>query len=383
MTIDVYNIIRQLTDQEDPISGQMKRECFNELLPINSYYKGWSFQENETQFNFLPHEDYPKDRYEVVINDINDDVERVEKLESLNEDIDEYNDWVNEKNQLHSDELFEKAKPDGKVHDVKDLNLESKCYFILGKHKPWLCQFIIEHPQFRKIDNYVEFGWIDDEVIYKLMQEMEIEEFVNRFNATLFGYIKDAVHWLEKNKAFDKEALWYEPNREFANWFSSKNLMPNHSDVDWDFANPKGFKTVQSFGAQGDDPIRVKSPSDHTSMDDAMEFLNKMRGGGFSKDTAYEGLHEMMDGRAQPQSQLDEELKEIFTVRDIESRTHMQVEMEMREIFEEHKGKGYFIGDDGFEQLKVCYEWGCKFWTLNGSRLTVKQMQKGATRYPK
>ena len=32
MTIDVYNIIRQLTDQEDPISGQMKRECFNELI---------------------------------------------------------------------------------------------------------------------------------------------------------------------------------------------------------------------------------------------------------------------------------------------------------------------------------------------------------------
>ena len=37
MTIDVYNIIRQLTDQEDPISGQMKRECFNELLHINTY----------------------------------------------------------------------------------------------------------------------------------------------------------------------------------------------------------------------------------------------------------------------------------------------------------------------------------------------------------
>ncbi|MFL3027744.1 MAG: hypothetical protein ACJZ1O_05595 [Candidatus Neomarinimicrobiota bacterium] len=178
MTIDVYNIIRQLTDQEDPISGQMKRECFNELLPIKDYYKGWNFRQGEEQFNFLPHEDYPKDRYELKINNINDDVERAEKIEALNEDIDEYNDWVNEKNQLHSDELLEKAIPDGKMHDVKDLNLESKRYFILGKHKPWLCSFIIEHPQFRKMDNSVEWGWLDDEDIYKLMQQMEVQDFV-------------------------------------------------------------------------------------------------------------------------------------------------------------------------------------------------------------
>ena len=60
MTIDVYNIIRQLTDQEDPISGQMKRECFNKLLPIKDYYKGWNLHKAETQFNFLPSEDYYK-----------------------------------------------------------------------------------------------------------------------------------------------------------------------------------------------------------------------------------------------------------------------------------------------------------------------------------
>ena len=36
--MDVYNIIKQLTDQEDVNSGQMKRECFNKLLPIKDYY---------------------------------------------------------------------------------------------------------------------------------------------------------------------------------------------------------------------------------------------------------------------------------------------------------------------------------------------------------
>ena len=201
--MDVYNIIRQLTDQEDVNSGQIKRECFDKLLPIKDYYKGWNFHKTDVRFNFLPNEDYHKERYEVKIN-VDDDVERVEKIEALNEDIDEYNDWVNEKNELQGKELLEKAPPNT-VGAVEDLNLENKYYSTLGKHKPWLCTFQIEHPQFRKIDNSVEFVYCDDEVIYKLMQEMEIEEFVNRFNATLYAYMIEAVGWLKKNNAFDKE----------------------------------------------------------------------------------------------------------------------------------------------------------------------------------
>ena len=150
-------------------------------------------------------------------------MERVEKIEALNEDIDEYNDWVNEKKELHGKELLEKAPPNT-VSDVEDLNLENKYYFTLGKYKPWLCTIQFEHPQFKKIKNAIEFGYLDDEETYKLKEEMEIEEFVKRFNATLFAYITESVGWLEKNNAFDKESLWYEPNREFANWFSRKNI---------------------------------------------------------------------------------------------------------------------------------------------------------------
>ena len=122
--MDVYNIIRQLTDQEDVNSGQIKRECFDKLLPIKDYYKGWNFHKTDVRFNFLPNEDYHKERYEVKIN-VDDDVERVEKIEALNEDIDEYNDWVNEKNEFRGKELLEKAPPNT-VSDVEDLNLENK-----------------------------------------------------------------------------------------------------------------------------------------------------------------------------------------------------------------------------------------------------------------
>ena len=82
-------------------------------------------------------------------------------------------------------------------------------------------------------------------------------------------------------------------------------------------------------------------------------------------------------------AEMNEEMKEIFEIREIVGYTQEMVEKEIREIFNKHKDKGYFIGDSGREQLQICYEWGCKFWTLNGSRLSVKQMQKGANRYPK
>ena len=208
--MDVYNIIRQLTDQEDVNSGQIKRECFDKLLPIKDYYKGWNFHKTDVRFNFLPNEDYHKERYEVKIN-VDDDVERVEKIEALNEDIDEYNDWVNEKKELQGKELLEKA-PSNTVGAVEDLNLENKYYSTLGKHKPWLCTFQIEHPQFRKIKNAKEFGYLDDEEIYKLKEEMEIEEFVKRFNATLKEFKMSELNDIK----VDNEEFWWEALDDFA-----------------------------------------------------------------------------------------------------------------------------------------------------------------------
>ena len=132
------NIIRQLTDQEDPISGQMKRECFNKLLPIQDYYKGWNFHKTETRFNFLPSEDYHKERYEVKIN-VDDDVERVDKIEALNEDIDEYNEWVKETKKINSKELALKAplntideKGNMEWQDVENINLGSAHLFLIN-----------------------------------------------------------------------------------------------------------------------------------------------------------------------------------------------------------------------------------------------------------
>ena len=223
--MDVYNIIRQLTDHEDD-RGEMRRECFNALLPIMDCLKGWDPYPAKSQFNFYPNEDYHyQEGYEVKIN-VDDDVERVEKIEALNKDIDEYNDWVNEKNKLHAEELLEKAQPSNtEAFDVKHLQLKNPSYKTLERYKPWLCTFKMDITGLTDIIGDI-WRYIDDEEIYKLKEEMHIKLFVKRFNATLFDYIRQAVNWEEENHAFGIDSLWYEPNREFVTWFSIRNLRP-------------------------------------------------------------------------------------------------------------------------------------------------------------
>jgi hypothetical protein len=337
----------------------MKRECFNKLLPVKDYYKGWNFRQGETQFNFHPSEDYHKDPYEVKIN-VDDDVERVEKIETLNQDIDEYTDWVNEQNQFHSDELFEKAKPDGKVHDVEDLNLKKKRYFTLAKHQPWLCSFVIENPQFRKIDNSVEFGYCDDEDIYKLMQEMEEKEFAKRFNATLFDYVRQSVGWLEKNHVWGEDSLWYDPNREFASWFSSRNLRPIIPDVE---PVPDSFEAVEPFKTG----------------------FFKTGGLPTSTNLAYGILPQVEPQTTEviTNAELNEEMKKIFKIRDWNEPLHL-IEEDMRIIYLE-KDYQYLFYDEAHSRttLMQCYRWGCKFWTQNGNPINPTQMQNASTRYTK
>jgi|TARA_B110000438_G_scaffold302923_1_gene362288 hypothetical protein len=352
--MDVYNIIRQLTDQEDMISGHMQRECFNQLLPIIEYYKGWNFHEDETRFNFYPHEDYHKERYEVKIN-VDDNMERVEKIEALNQDIDEYNDWVNEKNELHSKELFEKAIPDGKVPDAKELNIVNPCYTIIGKHKPWLCTFIIEKPQFRNISNALDFGYLDDEEIYKLKEGMDIKEFVERFNATLYDYIRQSVGWLEMNHAWGEDSLWYDPNREFANWFERKKLRPIISDIE---PTSDGFKAVEPFKT------------------------GFFKTGGLPKFSAlaYSPLTQVVPETNDiiTNAQMNEEVKQLFDIKDW-TVPQREIEEEMRQIFLKNKHEPFFYDEDKAKPtITKCYDWACKFWTQNGKRITPKQMQNAS-----
>ena len=77
------------------------------------------------------------------------------------------------------------------------------------------------------MEHVIDFGYVDDRELYKLKEEMKEEIFVKRFNVHLFNYIQESVKMAEKASAWEKENLWFEPNREFVHWFQLRGINPD------------------------------------------------------------------------------------------------------------------------------------------------------------
>jgi hypothetical protein len=224
--MDTYNIIKQLTAKTDMISGVPLKDNFKALLPIVDVHKGWATY-NNWKFNFNPHEDYPhKEAYELETN-VFDEAERVANVEAINKDVDKYNDWADEKNEIHRSELIKKTIPDGIVRDVKDLNIKSREYFPLPHLSAWISAFQFDQPTTRKAKHVIEFGYVDDKELYKLKESMKEELFVKKFNKQLFNYIQASVKMAEKYNTWGEDNLWFNPNIEFVHWFQVRGINPD------------------------------------------------------------------------------------------------------------------------------------------------------------
>jgi len=225
--MDTYNIIKQLTAKTDMVSGQAIKDNFKSLLPVVAVHKGWGLYGGIVNFDFKPHPDYPHKKPYEIETDVYNEAERVANVEALNKDIDKYNDWADEQNDLHRSELIKKTIPDGKVRDVKDLNLKTQSYFPLPTLSAWMSWFQFDAPHWRVMSEAVSFGFVDDKELYKLKESMKEEIFVKRFNVHLFNYIQEQVKWQKEKEAFDELSLWYEPNREFVQWFQLRGINPD------------------------------------------------------------------------------------------------------------------------------------------------------------
>ena len=225
--MDTYKIITQLTAKTDMISSESIKDNFKALLPILAVAKGWGLYGGRVLFNFKPDEDYPHKKPYEIETDVYNEAERVANVEAINKDIDEYNDWADGQNEMHRKELFDKAIPDGVGRDVEDLNLKTQSYPTLPHLSAWINAFQFDQPEFRKMEHVIDFGYVDDRELYKLKEEMKEEIFVKRFNVHLFNYIQESVKMAEKASAWEKENLWFEPNREFVQWFQLRGINPD------------------------------------------------------------------------------------------------------------------------------------------------------------
>ena len=143
--MDTFKIIKELTAKTDMLSVQSLKDNFKALLPIVAVYKGWGLYSGLVDFNFKPDEDYPHKEPYTKKSDANDNHHRITVVDEINEDIDVYNEWVDEQNEQYKDELFEKipeanweTRIETNVHDFKDLKLKNKRYYRLSPHKVWL-----------------------------------------------------------------------------------------------------------------------------------------------------------------------------------------------------------------------------------------------------
>ena len=314
--MDTYKIITQLTAKTDMLSGESIKDNFKALLPILAVAKGWGLYGGIVNFDFKPHPDYPHKKPYEIETDVYNEAERVANVEAINKDIDEYNDWADGQNEMHRKELFDKAIPDGVGRDVEDLNLKTQSYPTLPHLSAWINAFQFDQPEFRKMEHVIDFGYVDDRELYKLKEEMKEEIFVKRFNVHLFNYIQESVKMAEKASAWEKENLWFEPNREFVHWFQLRGINPDD---------------VPSFG---NDIIDL-------SYDDACE--------------------------------------EAFDSEDWDTSL-VEIVQEMRKVIRDNED---LFKVSGKLQYRKGYEIGCRYWSQNGQPITVKQMERSSTRYPK
>ena len=222
--MNIHEIILQLV-KTDKI---FKDSAIGELLPIDKVLPGYvSIIEGECKFQFNPHEDY-EDPYTLEIN-IDDNDERVEKLESLNSDIRNYNKWVYE----------------------KDLKTKSKLYQKLEEFETWRLLVVNTKSLLLKRDNEDRLRSINCKELFSLKMTLLEDEFVKQFNKILFNYIRSKVKKAKELDAWDEGNIWNQPSKEFVHWFDihgieHDSILPsNQPDEDEEYYSKRGCTKAQ------------------------------------------------------------------------------------------------------------------------------------------
>ena len=214
-----YDVICEFVKDNLLYTSQPKIE---NLLPIDMVFQGYGAGGGVMPIVFEPHKDYGKGYTKRCNTDNNE--QRIGELNAVNEDIKKYNAWARKKNKEHMDEVFVTIPYDGKVYDEAALNLKTKHYPTIRKHHLWANSFRIASPHISKTPTDIKIVTIDSEQLYNLKESLEGNKFIQKFNATIFAYIQNRIKQEKDLEAWDKDSIWYNPNKEFVHWFSLQGL---------------------------------------------------------------------------------------------------------------------------------------------------------------
>ena len=169
----IINIIQQFLDSKGN---------YDSLKPICIAHEDYVTAEG---VKFAPHPDYSHKKGYVVKDDLRDDKGRIRRLTILNSDIEKYNEWAGDRPQYPNIDLYH----------------------------PY--SFLVIRDGYEDVDKqlYVE---IVDEELYKLKED---EDFIPRFNKTIYDFLKYKKEELEAEGRWSDENIYYKPFQAFGDWF--------------------------------------------------------------------------------------------------------------------------------------------------------------------
>jgi len=201
--IGLYDIILSISDAYKFSNQLPERRLIRNLLPINNAY-GFYFS-NTFKWTDTRTDKVFEEKFEFY-----DEEGRINAINSINERIKEYNQFVNE----HIEKL--------------GLEIEKQEFYSDAEFWMWGLNVTLVHPLKEqkdvwggKIDDDIKMRSINNEFIYKRGLLLAQEEFVPQFNKMIYDFL---INILNGKQPTDEKTL-YNPILEFEDWFETSGYI--------------------------------------------------------------------------------------------------------------------------------------------------------------
>lgn len=198
---DFIDVIYSLADAYKTNRVRPYKDKIKILTPINGAYSGYFL--NKVQFE--DPRDGKKYTDEWKRTHIDDEEERLKVIRKMNKRIQDYNKFAKE----HEEELgIDK--------------IEQQKYYQRSEYPEWSLALYLSYPTINSTDEVIPHRLINNRWFYQKATLIQRDEFIVRFNKTIYDWMMDMV-----GDSLNEKHLLYEPILEYQNWFMKNGIFLN------------------------------------------------------------------------------------------------------------------------------------------------------------
>lgn len=206
------------------------------LTPINGAYSGYFL--NKVQFEDPRDGKIYKDEWKRT--HIDDEEDRLKVIRKINKRIQDYNKFAKE----HEEELGLDR-------------IEEQKYYQRSEYPEWSLTLYLSYPTLKKTDEVIPTRTINSNWFYQKATKIPREEFVLRFNKTIYDWIIDMLPQSfndSSTKFLSDKHILFEPKLEFENWFMKNGILINDA--------PSLFDDFEKEDEEGISELEILQNSD-------------------------------------------------------------------------------------------------------------------------